>query len=469
MIESAPAPRRWARVVASASIAALGLLSLAFAPPLLAAVGAVGLGVAFWFWPWLVVPVVVATLPYYLHPRSFAGIELSMTEATILLSVAAVLARAAAGKLTTPHVRMPRASAADWGAAAILAAALLSMLVTEYPKQSLRELRWLIVEPLMIFYVARATIASAQQVRAVLWTIAVSGAVVGAVALVSLAIHGELTSPIARAMDPYLSPNHLGLFRGRAGAIALALAVLGGPAVGRKLGIERVLGWTGLAAIGAGVFRTLSLGAWAGIAAAVLAVTALNGRRWVASTVVCLLLLLVAAWVVLPSGRTTGRLDPTTGTALFRLQIWTSSLRMIADHPLLGVGLDNFLYQYHDGYMLPEAAEEPNISHPHNWLLNFWLELGLLGVVAAVGLLIWVGRTAWQLVRRPAAPGDRLLGVAAIGVFADTLVHGSLDNSYFLVDAAVLWWLIIALLVIRSQVRDSHGITFGTGAVELPS
>jgi O-antigen ligase len=218
----------------------------------------------------------------------------------------------------------------------------------------------------------------------------------------------------------------------------------------------------GLTVILAGVLRTLSIGAWAGVAAAAVAVTALKGRRWLAGTAAALVVLLFVGVFALPAGRISGRLDPGTGTALFRLQIWSSSLRMVADHPFFGVGLDNFLYRYRDGYMLPEAAEEPNISHPHNWLLHFWLELGLLGVIAAVGLLLWAGRAAWTLVRTPESPVDLLVGAAAIGVFADTLVHGALDNSYFLVDSAVLWWLTIALLAIRvsrrSQDRDSTAV-----------
>jgi O-antigen ligase len=363
---------------------------------------------------------------------------------------------------------MPAASPVDWGTAAMLVAALLSLLATEYPKQSLRELRWLIVEPLMVFYIARATIANAQQIRVTLWSVVAAGAAASLIALSSLAIQGSLFSPLARATEPYLSPNHLGLFLGRAGAVALALALFAPGALSNRPRIGRAFSWFGLAAIGAGMIHTLSLGAWGGVGASALVVSALKGRRWLALTAAGLALLLLAGVATLPAGRTTGRLDPTTGTALFRVQIWTSSLRMIADHPLLGVGLDNFLYRYRDGYMQPEAAEEPNISHPHNWLLHFWLELGLLGVAAVVGLLAWAGSVAWRLVRTPGSPGQRLVGAAAVGVFVDTLVHGSVDNSYFLVDAAVVWWLFLALFAICSQSAEGAHVRSG-GAVEFAS
>lgn len=431
-------------------LAAISMSSMALGPLPLALLGALGFGAAVALQPWIAVPVIVLTLPYYLHPRTFGGIEVSLTEAAILLGFVGVVVRGLVERFSGAAVRLPRPSVVDWGAAALLVAALLSLFVTEYPRQSLRELRWLIVEPLLVFYIARATIAKPDQVRVVVvWSVVASGVFAALVSLAALALEGALFNPLARATDPYLSPNHLGLFLGRAGAVAFAIALFA-PATIQMKDNERRVAWLALIAIAVGLLRTLSLGAWTGFAAAALALSALRSRRWFVGTALVIAILLYVGIAVLPAGRTTGRLDPTTGTALFRLQIWTASLHMGADHPLLGVGLDNFLYQYRDSYMLPEAAEEPNISHPHNWLLNFWLELGLLGLAAALGLLAWTASAAWRLVRARPLPSDRLVGAATIGIFVDALVHGSIDNSYFLVDAAVLWWLFIALVALST-------------------
>ena len=38
--------------------------------------------------------------------------------------------------------------------------------------------------------------------------------------------------------------------------------------------------------------------------------------------------------------------------------------------------------------MLPEAWREPNISHPHNWVLDFWIQMGVLGLVAGTALIL---------------------------------------------------------------------------------
>src|SRR5438445_13843258 len=115
---------------------------------------------------------------------------------------------------------------------------------------------------------------------------------------------------------------------------------------------------------------------------------------------------------------------------------------MVRDHPLLGIGLDNFAVLDQQVYLREGAAAEPNLSHPHNWLLHMWLELGLLGV-AAFG---WLLGRFWQAARR--APKTWLVA-GALGAMADLLVHGLIDNSYFLVDLAFVFWLTLALVEVE--------------------
>ena len=72
---------------------------------------------------------------------------------------------------------------------------------------------------------------------------------------------------------------------------------------------------------------------------------------------------------------------------------------MLRDHPLLGVGLDNFLYEY-PKYILPEAWREPNLSHPHNIVLDFWVRLGIGGVFILFWLLAAFYKQAWSVFKR---------------------------------------------------------------------
>jgi O-antigen ligase len=114
---------------------------------------------------------------------------------------------------------------------------------------------------------------------------------------------------------------------------------------------------------------------------------------------------------------------------------------MLRDHPLLGVGLDNFGYLYYHVYLRPGGTPEPNLSHPHNWVLHLWLQLGLLGLLAFGWLLVRL----WARLRTAQAVSPTWLAVGVIGAVTDTLVHGLLDNSYFLVDLAFVWWLCLAI------------------------
>jgi O-antigen ligase len=165
----------------------------------------------------------------------------------------------------------------------------------------------------------------------------------------------------------------------------------------------------------------------------------------------------VAAAVVFfaaPVERLAGRLDMSQGTSFARVQVWRAGLDLAGQSPLLGIGLDNFLYRYPRA-LPPDTPFEPNLSHPHNLILQFWLELGLAGL-AALGWLLWrFMRLIWPLASGPGArPVERVLAIGALGSMTDFMVHGLVDNSYFLPDMAVIFWLTCAVAAILNRPSD---------------
>ena len=128
---------------------------------------------------------------------------------------------------------------------------------------------------------------------------------------------------------------------------------------------------------------------------------------------------------------------------------------MVRGHPIAGIGLDAFLYRDQLESILPAAWAEPNISHPHSWVLQFWLGLGLLGLVAALALLARFFWLAVPQARRGRGGERRALAGGALASMAGLLVHGALDNSYFLVDLAVLFWWHLALVEIATRDRPT--------------
>jgi len=115
-------------------------------------------------------------------------------------------------------------------------------------------------------------------------------------------------------------------------------------------------------------------------------------------------LLVIAMIVLLPSTtryRVTEeyKVDP---HAFSRLRIWKASLRMGADHPLIGVG-PNLFYDYGPDYAFPMddlPVRYGRIARkPHNEYLKSWAEGGAVGVTALGLLLVIVMRMALQALR----------------------------------------------------------------------
>ena len=124
---------------------------------------------------------------------------------------------------------------------------------------------------------------------------------------------------------------------------------------------------------------------------------------------------------------------------------------MALDHPLLGVGPDNFLYAYRTRYVLPSGWQELNLSHPHNLLLDLWTRLGLVGVVAGIFALVSAFAAGWRLFRPPKeAPHSPAslawpLFLGLLGGLAASVAHGLIDNFLFLPDLVA--WFVAALAI----------------------
>jgi O-antigen ligase len=149
-------------------------------------------------------------------------------------------------------------------------------------------------------------------------------------------------------------------------------------------------------------------------------------------------------------------LDFSEGTSFFRVRLWVSAWRMFLDYPLLGVGPDNFLYLYRSRYILPEAWQEPNLSHPHNLPLDFLSRFGLLGLGTGLWLLLGFWHTALGVYRRLAPSGGRrpeaerrsllALVVGQMGLVAAMLAHGLVDHGLFLVDLSYTFFLALGVV-----------------------
>jgi len=231
-------------------------------------------------------------------------------------------------------------------------------------------------------------------------------------------------------------------------ALALLLLALGQKAAGSTSARAAVSVLAGVCLlIAAALFLTYSVGAWLGAAVGLVVFAALRGRRQVVTVVLALIVLTVLALPLLRAERVVSHFGLTgETTSALRLDLWRSSLDMLRDHPLTGVGLDGFLELYRGVYIRPTALREPGLSHPHNLVLEWWLFLGVAGVAALVWLLTAFLRQAWRGLR--AMPEKEALIVqAAVAALAAAIAHGMVDRFYFgAPDLAFAFFTLLALV-----------------------
>jgi O-antigen ligase len=337
-----------------------------------------------------------------------------------------------------------------WALAALVIWALVPTVAASYADLALREWRVVFLTPLVFggvlalaFHLSRTVDAD----RSLLVASWLSGAaVISLFGLWGYLVGNQWVSQaegVRRIQAFYGSANNLALYLDRTLAVSLALAIF------VPAGRLRLL-WIALAAPQVLAFLlTFSKGSLL-LAAPAMALVLLGGGGWLLHRQGRSLRPL---WILLGIGvggllvlapflgaeRFQRLFDLGQGTGFLRLQLWRSAWQMGLDHPLLGVGPDNFLYAYRSGYLLPSAWQEPNLNHPHNLLLDFWTRLGLPGL--ALGLA-WLGLGTWSVVRWLRSGPQRPLALGVLAATAAGLAHGLIDVSYALPELMIVWvWL----------------------------
>ncbi len=456
----------------------------------------------------LTVSLVPLAMPFYMLPKHLGHEEFSLGETAIVLCAAVFVLVQGRALLTSSGVRrrvlrrLAHPTGLDIAVALFFLAATAATLAVhggELRHLAQRKYRTDILEPLVYYVLAASTLRDARAMLRALGALAGAGLLVALLGLGQYIFRpGTLTGATwtgdtrhaARFVSAvYGSPDNLGLLLDRAIPVAVVLGLLGLAARrAARAPWSRYLPWLALLPMAVALLLSNSRGGM--IVAAAAAVAALLLWRMMESGGLAirratrdralalggLAAVLVVAGLVLVlvrHGHSTDR----------RFLVWKSALAMIRDHPIFGVGPDNFLYYYFDPktgidrvhhlpsclpdplvnvnalpkhYMNPLAAQEPCLSHPHNIVLDLWLSTGIIGLIAIAAVVVIAGRYAWRTLCALQASGPatkageqvtlaRAVQIGAVVIVAATLGHGLVDNSIFLPDLAVAFWLAIAI------------------------
>ncbi len=395
---------------------------------------------------------IALSAPFYVYPKPLAGYRFSMVEMVTLMTLAAWVIDAILGtrrKTFQPQVREALSSLLplDWAVAALLLIATLSLLFAERLDVATNEWRMVVLEP-GVFYLLLRTIKLGEKRR---WRVAdgfvLGGLVVAVLGLVWYAAGSHVITAeggLPRLRSIYGSPNNVGLYLGRVAPLLLAVAVLGS---GRRRWLYGLALLPTLAAVALSFSKgAILLGLPVGLG---LVVILWRGRRAAAVLGGLAVLALIGLLIGSRIPALADRLTLGGATTDFRVSLWKASLQMIGDHPWTGVGLDNFLYAYRGTYIRPEAWQEPNLSHPHNLVLDYWVRLGVLGLAAGAWIQLAYWRLAHHLVK--VSTRDLALAIGLVGSMGATLAHGLVDQSYFLIDLAYAFMMAAGLVASLHQ------------------
>ena len=189
-----------------------------------------------------------------------------------------------------------------------------------------------------------------------------------------------------------------------------------------------------------------SEGALVGLLASLFVVGMLRARTRVVTLIVTALVILFV--MVSPVYRTYAfeKLTFQGWSERVRITMWHETWQMVRDNPILGVGLSSYpveFVKYHHAWYLEI------FQYPHNIVLNFWVEMGLLGVLTFFWLVGEVCRLAYRA--RAMFPA---VSAGLVGMIVAMIVHGLVDVPYFKNDLSVLFWVFVGVAVLTNILTE---------------
>lgn len=125
-----------------------------------------------------------------------------------------------------------------------------------------------------------------------------------------------------------------------------------------------------------------------------------------------------------------------------RVMIWKSSLLMLKEHPIFGIGPGNFQEKYLEHQRFFPPYLEWAVPHPHNTVLAFWVFSGVMGMLGFFLVVSLVSYSFWNQGKVFFARN-----VGGMGAFISILFFGCVDTVFWGNALSVLFWMFALSLV----------------------
>jgi len=133
-----------------------------------------------------------------------------------------------------------------------------------------------------------------------------------------------------------------------------------------------------------------------------------------------------------------------------RIAMWESTVQMILDHPIFGIGggAYSLVYPIYDTYIVDGSV---TLVHAHNIYLNYLAEIGIVGGCAF--LVFFLGYTVTALHPQKTMPDEFSkglmlgLGLALVSV----ALNGLTDDVLYNVPSSMFLWMICGLVYVMKE------------------
>lgn len=197
-----------------------------------------------------------------------------------------------------------------------------------------------------------------------------------------------------------------------------------------------------------GIVGSSSRGGLLGLAAVSLFIVLVSPKRL--TGIGAMLAAAVLVFLFLPSESIARfRSSGTDGTSLNRLTYWSDGIRIANDHPLLGIGYNNWIPYYLFNY-------GGNGTLPHNIFIEAWAQLGYTGLIALLALIGYVffeNHRTRKITGPKGTQPNRFLYFTALGL--DGALIGFMVSGFFVtVLFYPYFWFNLALVIALSNVAQ---------------
>ncbi|MAF14050.1 MAG: hypothetical protein CMI53_04135 [Parcubacteria group bacterium] len=400
--------------------------------------------------PAYAVGLTIILLPTYLFRSSILGIPITFLEILILTTFLGWLLKS----YLNGQARSCFQSSFYWPISIVLIAATISVLLAPDLRQAAGIWKAYFIEPILFFLVATKVWRTEPGQKIILWSLGISTLTISLLGIYQKFTGFGIFEPAwmaaehRRVTSIFSSPNAVGLYLSPIVMIYVGWLISEIKNL-KKIILKLLIILPALIAI---IF-TVSRGTWLGLIAASIFIAFFAcppksreaGRRWGWSKKLTALIVTIVIFITLliPLSRNLLLLAITfkDTSGQNRLELYSMSYNHLSGSIkdfIFGAGIGGFA-QIQDQQRQPLKLEA--LLYPHNIFLNFWLEIGLLGLIAFGWLKIKFFKIGFQNLKN-----NKWLSLGIMAAMITIITHGLIDVPYFKNDLAVLFWLLVGLV-----------------------